>query len=323
MSERDPHLPVLPAEVLRALTDPDPGEGWLLDGTLGAGGHTRLLLEAAPRARVLGLDRDATALVLARHRLGPLAERARLVQAGFAEAAEVARAEGIGELAGALLDLGVSSMQLDQAGRGFSFQREGPLDMRRDPTRGPTAREVVATLPEGELADVIYQLGEEPASRQIARAIVVARARHPLETTTDLAEVVREALGGGGGRPRSRGAHGRRTRLDPATRTFQALRLYVNRELEQLEQGLPAIWGLLRPGARLAVISFHSLEDRPVKLFFRGLKVERRARVLTKKPLRAGEAEVACNPRARSAKLRVAERLPGGAPGDPRGRPEA
>lgn len=306
-----PHLPVMAREVVEALATPD--EGWLLDGTLGAGGHTRLLLEACPRARLLSLDRDPHALALARQRLGPLAERATLVHAPFAQAARVAAELGVTELRGALLDLGVSSMQLDQAERGFSFKRDGPLDMRMDPGAPLDARTLVATLPEGELADVIYQLGEEPGSRRIARAIVEARARAPIVTTGQLADIVRQALGGGRSRPRARGPRGRRTPLDPATRTFQALRLRVNDELGQLERALPELFQLLRPGGRLAVISFHSLEDRPVKNAFRALKQARRARVLTKKPLRASEDETRENPRARSAKLRICERLEEGA----------
>lgn len=302
-----PHIPVLGTEIAAALASSD--EGWLLDGTLGAGGHARLLLETCPRARLLGLDRDPQALTLARERLGPLAERATLVHAPFAEAAQVAAAHGVSQLLGALLDLGVSSMQLDRAERGFSFRSDGPLDMRMDPGAPLDARTLVATLPEGELADVIYQLGEEPASRRIARAIVEARARAPITTTGQLADIVRQALEGARGRPRARGPHGRRARLDPATRTFQALRLKVNDELGQLERALPDLFGLLRPGGRLAVISFHSLEDRPVKTFFRQLKQERRARVLTKKPLRAGDEEMRENPRARSAKLRLCEKL--------------
>ncbi|MCO5171070.1 MAG: 16S rRNA (cytosine(1402)-N(4))-methyltransferase RsmH [Planctomycetes bacterium] len=296
-----PHQPVLAAEVLDLLGPPlraAPG-AWLFDGTLGAGGHAALLLEACPEARLFGCDRDPDALELARARLAPFGDRATLVRATYADGVALARERGLPPLGAALLDLGVSSMQLDRPERGFSFSRPGPLDMRMDPGAPLTARALVNELPEGELADVIYQLGEERLSRRIARAIVAARRQAPLETTEALAEVVRRAV------PRPRG----RERIHPATRTFQALRLAVNDELGQLERALPALWDLLAPGGRLAVISFHSLEDRPVKTFARARKQDGTGRPLTKKPLRPTDAECDRNPRARSAKMRVVERL--------------
>jgi 16S rRNA (cytosine1402-N4)-methyltransferase len=196
-----------------------------------------------------------------------------------------------------LIDMGVSSMQLDEAARGFSFNAEGPLDMRMDPTEGFTAADLVNRLPERELADVIYRWGEEHASRRIARAIVETRRRRPFTTTTELAEVVRRSAG-----------RSRRPGLDAATKTFQALRIHVNRELEGLGPALEGIAGVLAPGGRLAVIAFHSLEDREVKQTFRAL-APRGFRILTRKPLAPGTEETARNPRARSAKLRAIERV--------------
>lgn len=303
-----PHAPVLADEVVAALgpaleaAAAGGGAPWLLDGTLGAGGHAERLLAAFPAARLLGLDRDPDALALARARLAPFGARARLVHSTYADAAAAAAAAGAGPFAAVLIDIGVSSMQLDRAERGFSFSRGGPLDMRMDPSGdGPTAADLVAELGEGALADVIYQHGEEVKSRRIARAIVEARARAPILTTERLAEVVRGALGGR--------ASGGRGKIDPATRTFQALRIAVNDELGQLERGLPALFDLLAPGGRLAVIAFHSLEDRPAKRFVKARKADGSGRPLTKKPVVAGDEERARNPRARSARLRVVERL--------------
>jgi 16S rRNA (cytosine1402-N4)-methyltransferase len=299
-----PHLPVLPAIVDELL-----GQGfrreveWILDGTLGAGGHSRLLLEAHPSARLLGLDRDPGALPLARERLGPLAERAVLVHSAFAEGPQAAGEAEAGPFDVILLDIGISSMQVDQPERGFSFMREGPLDMRMDPTQGASAADLIAELDEVSLANLIYELGEERGSRRVARALVEARRRGPITTTTALAEIVSSAL------PRPRAARGRRKKpIHPATKTFQALRLAVNDELGQLERALPALWELLSPGGRLGVISFHSLEDRRAKNFFRGLKQEQRAHVLTKKPRIADAEEIGRNPRARSAKFRVGQK---------------
>ncbi|NDJ33596.1 MAG: 16S rRNA (cytosine(1402)-N(4))-methyltransferase RsmH [Chloroflexi bacterium] len=300
------HIPVLPQAVLQALT---PGH-LFIDGTLGAGGHAALLLEATD-ARLLGIDRDESALALARQNLSRCGSRVITVHAPFDQMAAAAAEHGFTHVDGILLDLGFSSMQIDAAERGFSFQQEGPLDMRMDRSRGVTAADLVNTLPERELADLIYQYGEERHSRRIARAIVAAR---PLETTTALAEVVRSAM------PPRRGPG-----IDPATRTFQALRIAVNEELDRLETVLPQTVDLLRPGGRLAVISFHSLEDRIVKRFIRDeardyenvpgqpyITLPRTPTLtpITRKPLTADEAEIAANPRARSARLRVAERLP-------------
>lgn len=301
MSDAAPHVPVLAAEVVELLGAPlraYPGS-WALDGTLGAGGHAALLLEACPEARLLGCDRDPEALTLARARLAPFGPRATLVRAAYADGPAVAREQGLGPFAAALLDLGVSSMQLDRAERGFAFSRPGPLDMRMDPQAPVTARDLVHELPEEELADVIYRLGEERLSRRIARAIVAARRLGPIDTTDVLAEIVRRAV------PRPRGHE----RIHPATRTFQALRMAVNDELGQLGRALPALWDLLAPGGRLAVISFHSLEDRPVKEFARARKQDGSGRPLTKKPIRPGDEECYRNPRARSAKMRVVEKL--------------
>jgi 16S rRNA (cytosine1402-N4)-methyltransferase len=302
----EPHLPVLAEQIVESLAEAAARfeRPLFLDGTLGAGGHARLLLERCPGARLLGMDRDPTALALAAERLGDLAERATLVQATYDRAADAVEELGLGPISGAVLDLGISSMQVDQPGRGFSFQQDGPLDMRMDPDGETTAADLVNELPEGELADLIYQLGEERLSRRIARAIV---AQRPHRTTLQLAEVVKRATPPPRSPARGKG-RGRPRRIHPATRTFQALRLAVNDELGQLDRGLPALFELLAPGGRLAVISFHSLEDRRVKLFLRGLKQEGRCRVLTKKPLIADDEEVATNPRSRSAKLRIGER---------------
>ncbi|MCA8921488.1 MAG: 16S rRNA (cytosine(1402)-N(4))-methyltransferase RsmH [Planctomycetes bacterium] len=297
-----PHVSVFPDEVLSHLLPAvGLGGGWFLDGTLGAGGHTRLLLEASPEARVLGLDRDPDAVELARARLGAFGSRVRVVHAPFAEAPAAVAAQELGPLAGALLDLGVSSMQLDRPERGFAFRHDGPLDMRMDPSRGETAAELLQRVDEDALRRLIRTLGEERYARRIAQGIVAARERGaPLDRTAELAELVAAQV------PRPR--PGQRQRIHPATLTFQALRLAVNGELEQLEAGLRAICELLAPGGRVAVIAFHSLEDRIVKQAFRAGKRGGGLKVLTKRPLRPGEAEVAANPRARSAKLRVAER---------------
>jgi 16S rRNA (cytosine1402-N4)-methyltransferase len=261
---------------------------------VGLGGHAEAVLRAsAPDGQLRGFDRDGETLARARERLAPFGDRARLEQADFREVRErlgEARPNGV------LLDLGISSVQLDDPGRGFSFLGDGPLDMRMDRGGGETAADLVNHLPESELADLIYAYGEERASRRIARAIVRARERAPLGTTAELAEVVRKAA-----RPsRRRGFH-------PATRTFQALRIAVNRELEGLEDALERIAGCLAPAGRLAVIAFHSLEDRAVKTTFRSL-AGRGYRLLTKKPLRPTESETRANPRARSARLRAIAR---------------
>jgi 16S rRNA (cytosine1402-N4)-methyltransferase len=291
------HRPVLLAEVLDLLR-PSHG-GCFVDCTVGLGGHTRALLDGGA-SRVVGLDRDADALMAARPRLGPLADRVELVHADFRDLGRVLDDRGIGVVAGVVADLGVSSMQLDAPGRGFSFRRDEPLDMRMDRTQGETAADLIARLDEHELADVIFRFGEERRSRRVARAIVSARARGPLRTTGELASIVRRAVGG-----RSR------QRIDPATRTFQALRIRVNGELEGLDGFLVEAGRRLDEGGRLAVIAFHSLEDRIVKQTFRSLAEDASAGVaiVTRRPQVPSPDEIRANPRARSAKLRALERV--------------
>jgi 16S rRNA (cytosine1402-N4)-methyltransferase len=291
------HVPVMTAEVLHLLR-PERG-GLFVDCTVGLGGHARALLEAGA-TRIIGLDRDRTALALARETLAPWADQVDLVHADYRALDEVLDARAIAQIDGALADLGVSSMQFDAPGRGFSFQRDEPLDMRMDQSAGDTAADLIARAQERELADAIYAYGEERFSRRIARAIVEARGESPVTTTARLASIVRRAI------PR-RGP----TRIDPATRTFQALRIWVNRELDGLDRFLESAARRLRAAARLVVITFHSLEDRIVKHTFRALEksADAAVRVLTKKPIVPLDAEVQQNPRARSAKLRAAERV--------------
>lgn len=289
------HVPVMPAEVLQHLR-PERG-GIFVDCTVGLGGHARLLLEAGA-SRVIGFDRDQDALAVARETLMPWQDRVELIHADYRDFARELDARGVTTIDGALADLGVSSMQLDREGRGFSFQRDEPLDMRMDRSSGDTAADLVAHASEREIADAIYEYGEERYSRRIARAVVDARALEPIVSTGRLASIVRRAVP-------IRGYQ----RIDPATRTFQALRIWVNRELEGLDQLLGALVRRLREGARLVVISFHSLEDRIAKHTFRSLAQQQIGQVLTKRPLMAGEAEVQTNPRARSAKLRAIERV--------------
>jgi 16S rRNA (cytosine1402-N4)-methyltransferase len=291
-----PHVPVLVEEVVTWL-DPARG-GTFVDCTLGLGGHTRALLEGGAH-RVIGFDRDAEALARARTALAPFGDRVEFVHADYRTLAAVLDARGLARVNGVLADLGVSSMQLDEEGRGMSFRRDEPLDMRMDRSAGPTVADLLAGVEETALADVIFRFGEERHSRRIARAVVRRRAEQPLRTTGELAALVRRAVP-------TRGWQ----RIDPATRTFQALRIWVNGELEGLGQFLVSAVRHLAAEARLAVIAFHSLEDRIVKHTLRGLAQGDDAiiRVLTKRPIEAGDAEVAGNPRARSAKLRVAER---------------
>jgi 16S rRNA (cytosine1402-N4)-methyltransferase len=314
------HRPVLLEEAVAAL-QPRPG-GRYLDGTFGGGGHTRALLEAsAPDGIVLALDADPAAVdrAFALQQDPGVAERLIPVRANFADLADVVRERGISPLDGILLDLGLSSFQLDQPERGFAFRQEGPLDMRFDPDQGTPASELVNTLPERELADLIWRYGEEPGSRRIAQAITRERKHAPIETTTRLAAIVAGALGGRRGRD-----------IHPATRTFQALRIATNEELTALEAALLGVLDVLAPGGRLVVISFHSLEDRIVKRF-----IERessgcvcppeipicvcghspRLHKITRRAVRPDAAERNANPRARSAVLRVAERLPNDADG--------
>ena len=272
--------------------------GLFVDCTVGLGGHSRALLQAGA-TRLLGLDRDSEALRIAAEALAEWRDRVELVHADYRDLGRILDERGIGEVAGVLADLGVSSMQFDGEGRGFSFRRDEPLDMRMDRTRGPTAADLVRDLEEEDLANVIYRYGEERHSRRVARAIVRARETAPIVTTGQLAAIVRRAV--------SRRGY---QRIDPATRTFQALRIWVNRELEHLDDFLAEAARRLLAGARLAVISFHSLEDRIVKHTFRALdRGEAALRVLTRRPLVPGDDEVERNPRARSARLRVIERL--------------
>jgi 16S rRNA (cytosine1402-N4)-methyltransferase len=290
------HLPVMTDEVLRHL-QPERG-GLFVDCTVGLGGHAQALLEAGA-SRVLGLDRDPDALAQARTALATWGDRVDLVHADYRSLDEVLDARGVAVADGALADLGVSSLQFDSPGRGFSFQRDEPLDMRMDRTAGDTAADLVARSSERELADAIFQYGEERFSRRIARALVYARREAPVDTTGRLASIVRRAI------PRRGHA-----RIDPATRTFQALRIWVNRELEGLGAFLETAARRLRAGARLVVITFHSLEDRIVKHTLRGLEQrDAGVRVLTRKPLVPTDEEVQRNPRARSAKLRAAEKV--------------
>jgi 16S rRNA (cytosine1402-N4)-methyltransferase len=290
------HVPVLVDRVVEWLAPS--GRGPFVDCTVGLGGHTRALLDAGA-THVIGLDRDAEALAMARDALADAAGRVELVHADYRDLGSVLDARGVQEVEGVLADLGVSSWQLDTAGRGFSFRTEGPLDMRLDRSRPGTAADLVRETGERELADAIFQFGEERYSRRIARAIARARETAPLETTSQLADVVRRAIPQRG-----------RQRIDAATRTFQALRIWVNRELDGLDRFVRDAAARLRRGARLVVITFHSLEDRVIKHTLReldrGLGL---LRVLTKRPETPSDAELERNPRARSAKLRAAERV--------------
>ncbi|HEY2384744.1 MAG TPA: 16S rRNA (cytosine(1402)-N(4))-methyltransferase RsmH [Terriglobia bacterium] len=285
------HIPVLLDEVIQFL-EPKPG-GRFIDATLGAGGHTRAILErTGPDGAILGMDQDESALQSARESLQSFGSRVVLMHANFREIAAIAEERAFMECDGVLADLGISSMMVDDPARGFSFMREGPLDMRMDRTQELTAAEVVNTASEKEIADIIYTCGEERRSRPIARSIVRSR---PLQRTTDLVRAVERVTGG----PRYGHIH-------PATRTFQALRIHVNDELKSLETFLDASMAVVRSGGRVVVIAFHSLEDRIVKQRFRASAVP--GRVLTKKVVTGSADEVQRNPRARSAKLRAWER---------------
>jgi 16S rRNA (cytosine1402-N4)-methyltransferase len=290
------HEPVMVAEVLEHLA-PERG-GVFVDCTVGYGGHTRALLDAGA-SRVIGLDRDPEALQHAAAALTTYTSRVELVHSDYRRLNEILDARAIDGVDGLLADLGVSSMQLDEPGRGFSFRRDEALDMRMDRTAGPTAAEAIGAADERALADVIYEFGEERHARRIARAIVESRMRGPVETTGRLADIVRRAV------PRKG-----YSRIDPATRTFQAIRIWVNRELEGLDVFLTQAARRLRPCGRMAVIAFHSLEDRIVKHTLRSLQAtgDLGLTVRTKRPVVPSEAEVERNPRARSAKLRAAER---------------
>ncbi len=282
------------AEVIEHL---EPGRGGLfVDCTVGLGGHARALVDAGA-SRLIGLDRDPAAVAAARDALSGFGDRVEVVHADYRRIAAVLDERRVKKVDGVLADFGVSSMQLDAPGRGFSFRQDDPLDMRMDTTAGPTAAEALRDVDERTLADVIYEFGEERHSRRIARAIVAARERVPIETTGQLAEIVRRAI------PRKG-----YTRIDPATRTFQAIRIWVNRELEGLDSFLGAATQRLADGGRMAVITFHSLEDRIVKHTLRTLAAEEAGlRIRTRRPLVPSEAEIERNPRARSAKLRAVE----------------
>jgi len=286
------HIPVLAQEVIQWL-NPQPGQV-IVDGTLGGGGHTRLFAErlGVETGFVLALDRDPAAIAAAERNLAGLP--VKVAHANFCEVPSVLDELQIDRVDGVLLDLGLSSDQLADRQRGFSFDSDGPLDLRFDAEDGEPAWQLVNRLSERELADVIYQYGEERFSRRIARRMAEQRTERPIKTASELANVVRRCL------PRSA------DKIDPATRTFQALRIAVNQELESLDKALRVIPDRLKPGGRLAIISFHSLEDRRVKEAFRS---DARLKALTKKPARPSETEVHRNPRSRSAKLRVAERL--------------
>jgi 16S rRNA (cytosine1402-N4)-methyltransferase len=287
------HTTVMPGEVVQALSPQD--GGLYLDLTAGGGGHAAAILAACDGARVIAFDRDPAAIDAARKRLAEFGVRARVARASFDEVEAWLADEGVQQVDGLIADLGISSHQLTDAARGMSFRVEGPLDMRMDPTQGETVRELVARLSQDELADVIYQLGEERRSRRVARCIKQALAAGELETTLDLRRAVVRAVG-----PRRVGG------IDPATRTFQALRIAVNGELDQLATLLDVASRVVRPGGTAVFISFHSLEDRLVK---RAFADRERWQRLNKKPLTAGESERADNPRARSAKLRAAHRM--------------
>jgi len=295
------HVPVLLQEIATWLA-PRPG-GLICDGTLGLGGHAAALLElSAPTGRLVGLDRDESNLARARERLARFGDRLVTIHTPFSRMAEELAVRGLLPLDGCLLDLGVSSTQLDEAARGFSFQTDGPLDMRMDRSRGETAAELIARLDEEELATLIRDLGEERFAGRVARRIVEARDAGTLVSTSALAEVVARTLG-----HRPGGKH-------PATRTFQALRMTVNDELGEIARWLDGIADCLRPGARVCVITFHSLEDRLVKHRFRALAdkkapVPPKIKILTKHVVVPSDDECHRNPRARSAKLRVVERI--------------
>ncbi len=309
------HLPVMLDQVLASL-EPRAG-GVYLDATFGGGGYTRAILEQAA-CTVWAIDRDPEAIARGHKLAGAVGQhRLHLVEGGFGDMVALLAARGVEQLDGVVLDLGVSSFQIDDAGRGFSFRHDGPLDMRMS-RQGQSAADLVRTLGEAELADVIYRYGEERLSRRIARAIVAARATQPIETTLQLASIIRAVM-----------PPDRTGRIDPATRSFQALRIHVNDELGEIQRGLEAAAFLLAPGGRLVVVSFHSLEDRIVKRFMieaagrlpspsrhdpRGLETDRsvgaRFRLLENKALRPGLFETSINSRARSAKLRAMERLP-------------
>jgi len=289
------HVPVLLEEVLEALKVKAGGR--YLDGTVGQGGHAQVILErTSPDGRLLAIDRDVRNLSVAKERLAHFGQRAVFAHDSYAQAKEIAQREGFRPLDGILLDLGFSSAHIEEAQRGFSFQEEGPLDMRYDTSQPLTAEAIVNGASEEELVRVLRVLGEDPHARRIAKEIVAQRRKQRIVTTSQLADLILGLAGG------------RRGKIHPATRTFQALRIAVNDELGELERALPDMVELLKPGGRLAIISFHSLEDRVVKAFLNAQK-GKTLTILTKHVITSSEEELKRNPRARSAKLRVAERL--------------
>lgn len=310
MTEKTPHIPVLLNEVVESIA-PKNG-GVYVDGTFGAGGYTRAVLDAAD-CTVYAIDRDPDAIREGQKLVDAYKGRLHLLHGTFGEMAELVRGEGVDFVDGVMLDIGVSSMQIDRAERGFSFQKDGALDMRMS-QNGLSAADVLNTFGEREIADIIYKYGEERFSRRIAAAVVEQRKTAPFKTTLEFADLIRRTV-----------PH-KREDIDPATRSFQALRIYVNDELGQLESGLSAAHNLLKAGGRMAIVSFHSLEDRIVKTFMQEKSgkianpsrympvVEKQAatlKTITKKPILPTESETKFNPRARSARLRVAEKTEG------------
>ena len=310
MTEKTPHIPVLLNEVVESIVPKDGGV--YVDGTFGAGGYTRAVLDAAD-CTVYAIDRDPDAIREGQKLVDAYKGRLHLLHGTFGEMAELVRGEGVDFVDGVMLDIGVSSMQIDRAERGFSFQKDGALDMRMS-QNGLSAADVLNTFGEREIADIIYKYGEERFSRRIAAAVVEQRKTAPFKTTLEFADLIRRTV-----------PH-KREDIDPATRSFQALRIYVNDELGQLESGLSAAHYLLKAGGRMAIVSFHSLEDRIVKTFMQEKSgktanpsrympvVEKQAatlKAITKKPILPTESETKFNPRARSARLRVAEKAEG------------
>ena len=310
MTEKAPHIPVLLNEVVESIAPKD--GGIYVDGTFGAGGYTRAVLDAAD-CTVYAIDRDPDAIREGQKLVDAYKGRLHLLHGTFGEMADLVRGEGVDFVDGVMLDIGVSSMQIDRAERGFSFQKDGALDMRMS-QNGLSAADVLNTFGEREIADIIYKYGEERFSRRIAAAVVERRKTAPFKTTLEFADLIRRAV-----------PH-KREDIDPATRSFQALRIYVNDELGQLESGLSAAHDLLKAGGRMAIVSFHSLEDRIVKTFMQEKSgktanpsrympvVEKQAatlKTITKKPILPTESETKFNPRARSARLRVAEKTEG------------
>jgi 16S rRNA (cytosine1402-N4)-methyltransferase len=292
------HISVMPKEALEFLRLPQGGVA--VDGTLGLAGHALLMAQAlGPGGHLIGIDRDSAALGIAQKKLVSLGLKIDLLQGNFSVLDQILARLKVSAVDGILLDLGVSSFQLDDEARGFAFRLDGPLDMRMDPSEGISAADLVNTLKEAELEKIIFEYGEERFARRIAAAIVMQRSKAKITTTKSLADIILRAL-----------PHGyTRGRIHPATRTFQALRIAVNEELESLSLGMEVAFRMLKQGGRLCVISFHSLEDRLVKNKFKSLSFEQEGLILTKRPLVATDEECAKNPRSRSAKMRVIERI--------------